>query len=427
MEMNKRSVVIMKGISAISCFLAFSFLTSSLLHAQVAPSEVAISFDGVNSYIDTGVSAADMGIEGDAAKTVEAWVFTRQFDMHRGVFSLGDRATGEDFSLITRDDTDQWRVVFWAMDVDFSHPTDNQWVHLALVYTGDDAVVFANGEEIARDSRGIDTDPDGTFQIGRWRDAGDSYFDGKACEVRVWDRALTGDEIRENMDITISGNEDGLAGYWPLNEAEGDSTENLVTGEDATLHGEASWVLSQPFEQNLEREINTEPGETVTLGPVKLLEPVGEVDYQWYKEDEPIEDAIDDKLVLSDVNFEDLGEYHVTADDDRPLTPAKSSVAILRMPGWTLWEVDLTSGKNVVPGDSLVLGPVKLFNQEGEASYQWYFNNEPIDGATDVRLVIEDISEEEFGSYQVRATDDLRTTPVYSSRVLITRCPRLGY
>ncbi|MCD4736580.1 MAG: right-handed parallel beta-helix repeat-containing protein, partial [Bacteroidales bacterium] len=61
------------------------------------------------------------------------------------------------------------------------------------------------------------------------------YFDGKIDEVRIWDNARDSTQIRENMYLTLTGTETGLAGYWQMNEGTGKKAYTYVGGNTGTL------------------------------------------------------------------------------------------------------------------------------------------------------------------------------------------------
>jgi|JI9StandDraft_2_1071091.scaffolds.fasta_scaffold00668_6 Concanavalin A-like lectin/glucanases superfamily len=64
---------------------------------------------------------------------------------------------------------------------------------------------------------------------------------GKVAEVRIWELALTKEEIEVNSKTLITGNESGLLAYYPMNEATGtDVRDNSGKGNNATVSG-ANW------------------------------------------------------------------------------------------------------------------------------------------------------------------------------------------
>lgn len=82
---------------------------------------------------------------------------------------------------------------------------DGTWHHLAGVYDGQVVRVYLDGSPIgATPSYSSPLEPLGHFEVGRykWDDQGDEwYFSGVVDEVRVYDRALSGVEIQDLVDM----------------------------------------------------------------------------------------------------------------------------------------------------------------------------------------------------------------------------------
>jgi hypothetical protein len=58
---------------------------------------------------------------------------------------------------------------------------------------------------------------------------------GKIADVRFWAAARNAVEIAGAKDRRLSGTEPNLLGYWPLDEATGQSLRNAVGGPSGTL------------------------------------------------------------------------------------------------------------------------------------------------------------------------------------------------
>ncbi len=69
-----------------------------------------------------------------------------------------------------------------------------------------------------------------------------TYYQGDVNEVRLWNRSLSLEEIRENMTRSLSGQEDGLVGYWPLQEHSGQTAYDRAGSNNGTLNGGAQFV-----------------------------------------------------------------------------------------------------------------------------------------------------------------------------------------
>ena len=71
-------------------------------------------------------------------------------------------------------------------------------------------------------------------------------FEGLIDEVRIWNRARSGSEIKETMNHRLIGDELGLAGYWRFDEAAGTQVKDLTrNGNHGTLSSDGvKWVAS---------------------------------------------------------------------------------------------------------------------------------------------------------------------------------------
>jgi hypothetical protein len=65
---------------------------------------------------------------------------------------------------------------------------------------------------------------------------------GKLCEVRLWEVALTDDEVESHCKFGCTGHEPGLAAYYPLDEARGaEVRDRSGRGRDGVLASERAW------------------------------------------------------------------------------------------------------------------------------------------------------------------------------------------
>lgn len=67
------------------------------------------------------------------------------------------------------------------------------------------------------------------------------YYNGSGSEFRLWDRALTDQEIQDNAIVNLIGNEPGLVAYYKLDEGTGTTAIDSVGDNDGLING-AVWV-----------------------------------------------------------------------------------------------------------------------------------------------------------------------------------------
>lgn len=153
----------------------------------------------------------------------------------------------------------QWELVYALNETESSWSTQNKeekvksgidlpsdkWVHIAVVLDGaqNKITLYQDGEVAAYDDMNSDIkliDLNETykansatqqFYLGRSYD-NNRGFDGLMSEVRIWNRALTAEEINaKDHFYSVDPASDGLVAYWKMNEGEG------TTIKDYTVNG----------------------------------------------------------------------------------------------------------------------------------------------------------------------------------------------
>ncbi len=160
----------------------------------------ALDCDGTDDYVSTDKVASQLGIGGNSARTVSSWVFTRSF-ADGGIYDMGARVNGQDFSLRTLATDNLWRIQYWGGDLDFTLDTMDKWVHFTHVHDGVNTKIYANGYLIVDWEVTLDTPDTNPFQIGLYGWPG-NFFDGLIDEVRVYNRALSAEEALSLAGVT---------------------------------------------------------------------------------------------------------------------------------------------------------------------------------------------------------------------------------
>ena len=162
----------------------------------------ALRCDGSGDWAPTGLMPADFGVDGGNAKTVAAWVYTTGYN-NGGIYDMGSQSDGQEFCLRTTTTLNQWRVQRWGYptyDFDVTYPTRARWVHFAQVYNGTAGgsmtTLYADGAVIGSQAVELNT-ADAEFVIGRYGSG--TGFNGVIDDVRLYNKALTAEEIAEVM------------------------------------------------------------------------------------------------------------------------------------------------------------------------------------------------------------------------------------
>lgn len=121
-----------------------------------------------------------------------------------------------------------------------------KWYHIAVVYDGATITIYVDGKFDASTSapRGpieLSRDYQQGFFIGRSR--GGRPLNGDVSEVRVWTRALTPSELRNNLCM-VDPTSEGLLAYWRFNETDGKNAVDL-TGHGHTAVGSANPTFTE--------------------------------------------------------------------------------------------------------------------------------------------------------------------------------------
>ncbi len=160
--------------------------------------DYAIELDKNGSYLNLGSYPT---LQGAANRSIEIWSKVESFN-NAGLFEVGTYGSiGKDFSLRTSTTDNQFRIQHWGTpdyDATVSNAKD-KWNHYAVVYNGTHSRFYYNGKFAKQEASSLNTGLQ-DFWVGRW---GGSYLDGKVSDFRVWDVALTDQEIAANFNQPI--------------------------------------------------------------------------------------------------------------------------------------------------------------------------------------------------------------------------------
>ncbi|MDJ0843249.1 lamin tail domain-containing protein [Crocosphaera sp.] len=116
----------------------------------------------------------------------------------------------------------------------------DKWVHIAWVKENTEYKIYRDGELFATESAPVNFY---TTNTSYWLGRVDNFFVGKMAEVRIWNKARSQEEIKQDMNHRLTGKEEGLMAYYPLN---GDVLDHSSNNNNGTIH-DATWT-----EENLD-------------------------------------------------------------------------------------------------------------------------------------------------------------------------------
>jgi len=240
------------------CIVILAVVAYMLPSLAFADAGYALQFDGVNDFVQVPYNSS---LEPANSLTIEAWLDPTGYDSyvsvpivlkqgdHNNPYGLYVYSSRNDLAFILT--TEAGRVNIFV-DID---PYLNGWIHMAGVYDGSFMKLYVNGNVVdsSEHTGNINYYSHANLHIGE--DEG-HYWHSQIDELRVWDIARTGDEIAAAMHSSLNGDEEGLVGYWRLDEGSGDiASDSSPYGNDGqlgTLNGpdgsDPTWVVSTvPF------------------------------------------------------------------------------------------------------------------------------------------------------------------------------------
>ncbi|MFE8598101.1 LamG domain-containing protein [Archangium violaceum] len=212
--------------------------------AGQAPGKKAfLSLDGKQSYVELG-NPRELIFFGPI--TIEAWIRPRSLNGIRNIVVHG-HTNSPPAEVYLRIINGKYQVgSFNGQDFSASAdvpPTDvGRWVYLAGVYDGAQWVLYRDGELMASSPQTLGAFfVDGTWGIGARGGGRERFFQGDIRDVRIWNLPRGQQEVRADKDRTFTGDEQGLVGYWPLNEGQDVVARDLSPSKNDGLIRDATW------------------------------------------------------------------------------------------------------------------------------------------------------------------------------------------
>lgn len=227
---------------------------------MIGQSQHALSFDGVNDYVNCGTDAS-LNITGPV--TVELWLYFTDPQLQYKRFVVRQWETSYNLGVGAFTNS----VLFgMAPNGNLNNTvqtggvgvlTTGAWNHVAGTWDGDTLRIFVNGEPVAKKAwvnnsvagSGFPTILGSDQVFGSTR-----FYDGVMDEVRIWNVARTKQEIRDNMyrELETPELELNLMAYYRFNEGMGQTSVDLSQKNNTATLGtttdpessDPAWVVS---------------------------------------------------------------------------------------------------------------------------------------------------------------------------------------
>lgn len=181
-------------------------------------------FNGTDGY----VQLPEMTIDFSEGFTVEVWVCYQGYEQYMRIIDFGAETFVQNNIILFFSSSSQDKVNV-NLEVNSKYLSGSNlelgiWTHLAVTIDANEKGRFyINGQpyESAQDfALPIYTTWSSNF-IGQSNQSNPYSFNGQISDLRIWNIARTAGDIQENMYRRLVGGEQGLVGYWPLDERDG--------------------------------------------------------------------------------------------------------------------------------------------------------------------------------------------------------------
>jgi hypothetical protein len=174
----------------------------------------AMSFDGVNDYVDLGTRTEHVIPTG----IISVWVYARRSASHQFIFGKDNSGSNSgDFALLIKESDDAAKPNYLWSYIDggagtfeiYSNSaiTENIWTHIAVKFGIGGLRMYVNGllqDNTSAETHGM-TNSVINAVIGSNYAGSSLYFTGILDDVRIYNRALSADEIAAQYEDSRTG------------------------------------------------------------------------------------------------------------------------------------------------------------------------------------------------------------------------------
>jgi len=157
----------------------------------------ALSFDGINGYVNTG-NGASLNINGNQI-TIEAWVYTKSLSENYIISKFDGDTVTSGYNLLLTSSNIYFRLGSGTTGYQFvtAHGmSTNNWYHLVAVYDGTSMKIYKNGTVLSGSTSFSGTIGTNSLNVNIGQRVDDSYrWNGYIDDFRIYNRALSASEI----------------------------------------------------------------------------------------------------------------------------------------------------------------------------------------------------------------------------------------
>ncbi|OUJ66844.1 LamG-like jellyroll fold domain-containing protein, partial [Hymenobacter crusticola] len=205
-----------------------------------AATNPSLAFNGSTQYVE-GTHA--LLPSGNAARTLEAWVYPTAANSNGVIFNYGTPTTNLRSGLIMSNGNLYY--VGEYNDLRGNIPlSPNAWHHVAATYDGTTLRLYVDGVlDVATNPAPFNTTGT-TWRIAqRAAPQSGEFLTGRLDEVRVWSRALLAAEITQSASRVNPASLAGLVARWDMREAAGTSLSDMTgNSTPGTLYNAPVWT-----------------------------------------------------------------------------------------------------------------------------------------------------------------------------------------
>lgn len=226
---------------------SWSFTTGNLL----TDAGHALWFDGKDDYVEFPHSTALDPMEDNDAITIEAWVYVDKWSA--GWFPIIEKYVSSikwGWSLVLQYEVGPELSLIWTHSNSEVPPETKKWLHVAIAYSKTEGKIryYFDGELIAeKDFNGDipDTGVNDPFYIGQNKSGALEFTSGILDEIRIWNVARTGEQIKQNMFSKLKSNDQTLVAVFSFDEGHGNQVSEQ-TGQflNGTVNSLPVWTVS---------------------------------------------------------------------------------------------------------------------------------------------------------------------------------------